>query len=105
MKVMFLMLLLLISLIGCFVPIHKILNLSVINADNQVRYLEIVNQLDKDRNKLASEALRKTTLLPNQKLCGKIYLRIPTNTISVRLFFPIDSRKMFVDYENRNLRL
>ncbi|MFO7896714.1 MAG: hypothetical protein R6U84_07265, partial [Candidatus Cloacimonadales bacterium] len=66
----------------------------------QLSYAENVNRLNTDRNELAIEALRKTTLQPNQKISGKIYLKIPTRTTSIVLHFPIQERKMKVEYEN-----
>ena len=69
-------------------------------AKNQSRNIENVNSLNTERNEIASAALRKTTLLPNQKLSGKIYLKIPIKTTSLVLYFPIEGRKLKVEFEN-----
>jgi len=67
---------------------------------NRTRYVENVNRINANRNEIAIEALRKTTLQPNQKLSGKIYFKIPSNITSLVLYFPIQGRKMKIEYEN-----
>lgn len=67
---------------------------------NQAKNIDTLNSLNTKRDELSVQALRKTTLLPMQKLSGKIYIKTPIKITSLDLYLPIDGRKIKVEYEN-----
>jgi len=63
------------------------------------KYMSNVDRLNNERNLLQNQALRKTTLFPDQKMSGKLFFQVPRSTINLVLFFPIGDRKLKLEYE------
>jgi len=63
------------------------------------RYFANINRLNSERNLLQNQALRKTTLFPGHKMSGKLFFQVPNSTLNLVLFFPIEERKMKLEYE------
>jgi hypothetical protein len=69
---------------------------------NEEKYITSMNQLYNERNLWQNQALRKTTLFPNQKISGKLFFKIPNNTLTLQLVLPIEDRNLKLEYEKMN---
>lgn len=66
---------------------------------NKEKYIANLNQLYNKRDFWQNEALRKTTLFPGHKLNGKVFFKIPTSSLMLQLFLPIEDRNLMLEYE------
>jgi hypothetical protein len=66
---------------------------------SEKKYITNMNQLKNERNLMQNQALRKTTLLPDHKISGKLYFQIPHSTLALQLVLPIEDRNLKLEYE------
>lgn len=67
--------------------------------NKEENYISNINRIANERDLLEHQALRKTTLFPDQKMNGTLFFEIPGSTMSLVLYIPIENRKMKLEYE------
>ncbi len=62
-----------------------------------------IKTMSSERSNLATNALRKTTLFPNQRISGSFYMNIPEDVSNIIIHFPFGDRDISLEYENKKM--
>lgn len=63
------------------------------------RQLNTIDRLNQERETIAHQALRKTTMFPGQKIGGKVYFKVSNKLNKLVLHLPIEERDIVLEYE------
>lgn len=69
------------------------------SSEIELRQMTTIEKLNRDRDTIEHQALRKTTMFPGQKIGGKVYFKVRNNLNKLVIHFPIDGRDLVLEYE------